>query len=69
MAVEIFRTNITDAVLAGELLKELDFLIPQSRINFDLEDCDHVLRVESAQIKPAHIVLFMKQKGFLCECL
>ncbi|MEI2748217.1 MAG: hypothetical protein V9E88_05600 [Ferruginibacter sp.] len=69
MAVEVFKTNITDAVLAGELLKELDRLIPQTRINFDLEDCDHVLRVEGVQIKPAHIVLFMEQKGFICECL
>lgn len=69
MAVEVFKTNITDAALAGEIIKELDLLLPQSRINFDLEDCDHVLRVEGEHIRPSRIMLFLKQKGYLCEFL
>ena len=69
MAVEIFKTNITDAVLAGELLRELDCLIPQSRINFDLEDCDKILRVEAESIPCQTIIDLMNKNGYQAEVL
>jgi len=44
--VEIFKTNITTVWEANLVLKNLRMHFPSCRINFDLEDCDRILRIE-----------------------
>ena len=39
------------------------------RINFDLDDCDNVLRVEAEHICPETIIVLMKAYGFRIEIL
>jgi len=45
--VEIFRTNVKSKRLAGKVLKTLQSHLPAFNFNFDLEDCDRILRVQS----------------------
>ncbi|MES2110231.1 MAG: hypothetical protein V4577_15845 [Bacteroidota bacterium] len=45
--VEIFRTNVKSKRLAGKLLKALSLHLPAFKFNFDLEDCDCILRAQS----------------------
>lgn len=45
--IEIFKTNVNNRQLANKIVYELNQLYPKYRINFDLEDRDKVLRVES----------------------
>lgn len=45
--VEIFKTNVNSEPSANEIVYGLNKLYPDCLINFDLEDCDKVLRVES----------------------
>ncbi|MDR3697839.1 hypothetical protein [Mucilaginibacter sp.] len=45
--VEIFKTNVTNKKTAARVLKELTARLPAYRFNFDLEDCDRILRVQS----------------------
>ncbi|SHJ11532.1 hypothetical protein [Pseudozobellia thermophila] len=45
--VEIFKTNVGNQQLASKIVADLNQLYPEYRINFDLEDCDKVLRIES----------------------
>lgn len=35
--------------------------------NFDLEDCDHILRVVSDEVSPRQIERLLKAAGFTCE--
>jgi len=46
MNVYVFKTSInqTDVRLVNSILRSI---IPQSKWNFDLEDCDKILRIES----------------------
>ncbi|MBC9796110.1 hypothetical protein [Sinomicrobium weinanense] len=44
--VEIFRTNVPDKTLANKVISVLYNYFPDTQINFDLEDCDRILRVE-----------------------
>jgi hypothetical protein len=44
--VEVFRTNVQNGEEAIRIKELLHALFPDSRINFDLDDCDRVLRVE-----------------------
>ncbi len=68
--VEVFKTDVTQADLAERLRAELNEHLPAARINFDLEDCDHILRVE---VDAPQAVIFvqrhLQQHGFSCEAL
>ena len=45
--VEIFKTNITDISKGNIIIRKLLRRFPSYRINFDLDDCDNILRIES----------------------
>lgn len=67
--VEVFKTNIRDLKTAEQLKTLLHAKIPEGRINFDLEDCDRILRVESKFLIPDEIVNLLTRKGYFCEVL
>jgi hypothetical protein len=45
--VEVFKTNVQEETQAAKLLAALGDYFPSYKINFDLQDCDKILRVES----------------------
>ena len=45
--VEIFKTNVTSKKVAGRVLKALQAQLPAYAFNFDLEDCDRILRAQT----------------------
>ena len=67
--VEIFKTNVYDAKTAEEIASHLVKLLPGSKINFDLNDCDKILRVENETIYPEEIKSLLLNKGYICEIL
>ncbi len=67
--VEIFKTNVTDGVQAGLLLQLLHAQWPQYLANFDLEDCDRILRIESDSVENEKILSLMHLQGYVCEVL
>jgi hypothetical protein len=67
MPVEIYKTNVREERLANDVIQMLLEHFPTYRINFDLYDCDHILRVEANNIIPETISNLLLNKGFLCE--
>ena len=67
--VEVFKTNVQKKVQANMLLCILSKVFPSFKINFDLSDCDKVLRVEGDKIEALRIMLLVREKGFKCEVL
>lgn len=67
--VEIFKTNVTDSVQAGLVLQLLKVQWPQYMANFDLEDCDRILRIESDSVEHEKILSLMHLQGYVCEVL
>lgn len=45
--VEIFKTNVKSKKLAGKIIAALKTQLPAFNCNFDLDDCDRILRVQS----------------------
>jgi hypothetical protein len=45
--VEVYSTDIKTEEMANRVLLHLLTKFPHYKINFDLEDCDKILRVES----------------------
>jgi hypothetical protein len=60
--VEIFKTNVKNKRLADKVLKTLHTNLPDHLFNFDLEDCDRILRAQSRGIiiETARIITIAK---------
>ena len=69
--VEVFKTNIESFVKAELLLQELKKLLPHAKINFDLDDCDHILRIEAlhSEIDVGEVIDYVKNIGVEIEVL
>ena len=67
--VEVFRTNVLEEDLARRLTTKLLALFPHYRINFDLEDCDKILRVEGAMVSHDQIIDLVTREGYQCHVL
>lgn len=67
--VEVFKTNITCGEIADTIVAELQLLFPHCAINFDLEDCDKILRIKGEEIYPARIVTCLHNRGYICQLL
>lgn len=69
--IEIFRTNITDQKNADAILEKIHSAFPGFHANFDLSDCDHILRVSSREslICCATIICLIARLGFTAEVL
>jgi hypothetical protein len=67
--VEVFKTNVQKKAQGKMLLCILSEIFPSFKINFDLSDCDKVLRVEGNNIEALRIMVLVKQNGFNCELL
>lgn len=69
MIVEVFKTNVNEIDTSEQLIKQVLDQFPQSRVNFDMEDCDRILRVEADTVVPEKIIEILKSNGYLCEVL
>ncbi|MBW8243999.1 hypothetical protein K1F50_14420 [Muricauda oceani] len=63
--VEVFSTSVTSIEKGEFLLDRLQKEFPYYEINFDLEDCDNILRVENVggNLDSARIISFMEKYG------
>ena len=69
MIVEVFKTNVNEVALSEVLIRQVLNHFPESRVNFDMEDCDRILRVEAAHIVPEKIIEILNTNGYSCEVL
>ncbi len=67
--VEVFKTNISKIRQSKLLIKKLLQHFPSSCVNFDLDDCDNILRVEGDNICPLKIITLVTEHGYQCEAL
>ena len=67
--IEVFKTNVEEACRAQDLVGALLEHFPGAKINFDLDDCDKILRVEGENFLAEKIVSLVKQNGFMCNIL
>lgn len=68
--VEVFKTNVTDPGQAEMLVNAIHGAFLGYKANFDLQDCDHILRVASAGfIHPDGLLRLVQAHGFQAEVL
>jgi hypothetical protein len=67
--VEVFKTNVQVHEDANDLVGLLRQHYPGHKINFDLHDCDKILRIEGSQISIHNIMQLVNNSGFDCSVL
>lgn len=69
--IEVFKTDVKKNKQAKSVIKHLRQKFPHFRVNFDLEDCDNILRVENldGQIDNGRLIDFANEIGIYIEAL
>ena len=67
--IEVFKTDIKNKTTAKAIIKALKQRFPTSNFNFDLNDCDKILRIISSQNIESQVVEMLNNQGFICEVL
>tara|TARA_R110002049_G_scaffold251501_1_gene425848 strand:- start:310 stop:543 length:234 start_codon:yes stop_codon:yes gene_type:complete len=66
--VLVFKTSITNNEEIDKLQPILNRLMKTNDLwNFDLEDCDNILRVETNHLQPESVLGLLGMHGFYCE--
>ncbi|PST82558.1 hypothetical protein C7T94_07760 [Pedobacter yulinensis] len=65
--VQIFKTNVKKRKQAQLIVLLLQRQFPSLAVNFDLEDCDRILRVQGDDICCQSIISEMQLFGYACE--
>ena len=66
--VLVFKTSVTKNKEIKIVQPTLSRLIAKNdRWNFDLEDCDNILRVETQMVKADAVSKALQNHGFYCE--
>jgi hypothetical protein len=69
--VEVFKTNVNDEGAANSLLDKIHNTFGDHKANFDLQDCDKILRVRclSGPVQSPYIMNILKNAGWYAEIL
>lgn len=68
MTVHVFKTSVKRTGEVQKLRPSLNRLVEKNGCwNFDLEDCDNILRVESQSLDAPIISSLLQNNGFDCE--
>ena len=69
--IEIFKTNVQDHAQANNVMREIRNTFKGYEVNFDLEDCDRILRVKSSSgcIEITLLIELLSASGCIAEVL
>lgn len=65
--IHIFKTSVKNKTQIKRLKLSFDLIIPNLKWNFDLEDCDKILRIESNENIIQTIISLLNSNRFDCE--
>jgi hypothetical protein len=67
MNVFVFKTSVETTEHITHLAPVLDSLAGRGTWNFDLTDCDRILRIISDTVKPETAIHLLSDFGFVCR--
>ena len=65
--IYVFKTTVRTKKQIQKLKPHIDKLLPNSNWNFDLEDCDNILRIDTNENIVTTIINLLKIHTFDCE--
>lgn len=67
MEILVFKTNVTSKKKVSKLRPLLTSFPAIQQWNFDLEDCDKVLRIVATGLHPGSVESLLHTAGFNCQ--
>ena len=69
--IEVFKTNVIKPVHAAAIVSAIRSVRNTYYVNFDLDDCDHIMRVKvpKGPIETALVIRILHRFGFQAEIL
>jgi hypothetical protein len=67
MDVLVFKTNVTSKRKVSRVSSLLTSFPNIQQWNFDLEDCDNILRIVASGLSPRNVESTLKSAGIGCE--
>ena len=67
MNILVFKTSITAHEQIAQVSPLLDGMPTIKHWNFDLEDCDNILRIVSNSLDPEAVELLLQSAGYQCQ--
>ena len=69
--IEVFKTNITSREEAEKIVSAIHLAFAGYKANFDLWDCDNILRIQSfsGEIRIDRLISFLVEQGCVAEVL
>jgi hypothetical protein len=65
--IYVFITSVKTEQEVGQLKPHLNDLLKQAEWNFDIEDCDKILRIDTSTEITENIIKLLYDNGFYCE--
>ncbi|MES2617389.1 MAG: hypothetical protein V4613_05895 [Bacteroidota bacterium] len=69
MQVEVFKTNVKTKQEANRIVTLIEKQYPHSKVNFDLSDCDKILRITGNGLDVKSITNLVNKLGYFCAVL
>lgn len=67
MEILVFKTNVTSRKKVGMVASLLTSFPAILQWNFDLDDCDKILRIEATELNPGSVEQLLFNAGFECH--
>jgi hypothetical protein len=64
--IYVFKTSVKTKRQIKELMPEIDKILSKVKWNFDLEDCDNILRIDSEENIVTVIIDLLKKHHIEC---
>jgi len=65
--IYVFKTSVKTKLQVKKLKPHINKILPKTKWNFDLEDCDKILRIDSEENIVLKITDLLKVHQFNCE--
>ena len=65
--IYIFKTSVKTKLQVKNLKPHINKILPNEKWNFDLEDCDNILRIDSEENIVLKIIDLLNIHKFNCE--
>jgi len=69
MEILVFKTNVSSKKKVSKVKPLLTSVTAIKRWNFDLDDCDKVLRIETTGLNTNYVESLLHTAGFNCQVL
>jgi len=63
----VFKTSVKTKIQAKKLRPHVDNVLPNAKWNFDLDDCDKILRIDSEENVVLKIIALLNIHNYTCE--